>query len=374
VAQWTIRSGEGLLVINPISAFEAPLRATVGAAAHAGGNAWAHFVGDGIEPYEPTPSEVVSEAPHATLRRYSAPDVEGEPILLVPPLAVSIACFDLRPGQSLAAFLVETGRPVYVVDYGQIGFADRTMGLESWIDEILPDALREVSKLHGDAPVDVVTWSLGGTLSFLTAASHPELPLRSIAALGTPIDYSKHGAMAFVQQASRITGGRVLTAVNRTVGGQPGWAVRLAFRATALQREVTKPLFVLSNLRNDEVLARMEAIDRFIATMPGYPGRLYSQMYNRLVARNELRKGTVHLGERAIVLAQVAQHVLIIAGSTDAIAPKDAVRAACEVLTGAASLRYEEVPGSHLGIVAGPQAPTHTWPLIADFLNRSTRP
>ena len=103
------------------------------------GNAWSHYVGGGVEPHVPTPSRKVHDEPHAVLRRYDALDATGDPILLVPPLAVHITCFDLRANQSLAAFLVATGRPVYVVDFGDITFADRAMGFEDWIDRILPD-------------------------------------------------------------------------------------------------------------------------------------------------------------------------------------------------------------------------------------------
>src|SRR5699024_3124175 len=69
-------------------------------------NAWALTpFGRGIEPQSPLPSTVVHDAPHCTVRRYSAPGAVGTPVLLVPPLAVSIDCYDLRPGQSLAAHL-----------------------------------------------------------------------------------------------------------------------------------------------------------------------------------------------------------------------------------------------------------------------------
>ncbi len=287
----------------------------------------------------------------------------------MPPLAVSIHCFDLRAGQSLAAFLLATGRPVYVVDYGEITFADRDRGLEDWFDRILPDALREVSVAQHGRPVDVVTWSLGGTLSLLTAAAHPFLPIRSITAVGTPIDYSKVAYLAPLRMAGKLTGGRVMTAANRALGGMPGWAVRAGFKATALQRELTKPVFVLRNLRDPDALARMDAIDRFIGSMPGYPGRAYGQIYHHLVLGNELARGQLTLSERRLHLADVGAHVLIVAGSTDAIAPVDSVRPACDVLTGAASLRFETAPGSHLGVLTGAEAAGTTWRYVLDFLD-----
>lgn len=359
---------------------------TLGAAVRSAGRAtpplrgagWTNLLTGGVQTHDPTPSTAVSEHENWTLRRYrpaagpagaSGPGGgEPNPVLLVPPLAVSIDCFDLRPGQSLAAFLVASGRPVYVVDYGEISFAHRDLGLEDWIDRILPGAVREVFAAHDGQLVDVVTWSLGGTLSLLAAAAHPFLPVRSIAAVGTPIDYGEVPYLAPFRVAGKVTGGRVMTAANRALGGVPGWAVRAGFKATALQRELTKPLFVLRNLHDADVLGRMQAVDRFIGSMPGYPGRAFGQIYHRLVLRNDLARGRLILSDRRLELADVRPHVLIVAGRSDVIAPVGSVRPACDVLTGAASLRFETAPGSHLGVLTGPEAAGTTWRYLRGFL------
>lgn len=333
-------------------------------------NAWALTLGEGVEPASPTPSTVVSDGPHRTLRRYdSVTPRSGNPVLLVPPLAVSIACFDLRPGQSLAAHLLGLGRHVYVVDYGDITFADRRMGFEDWYDDIVPDAVRRVSEEHGGSDVHLIGWSLGGTISYLTGAAHPSLPIASITAIGTPVDYSKIPYAALAQRFSRTTGDTVMNLPAATLGGIPRHVVRLSYKAMALQREVTKPAYIARNLADTEALARMESVDRFMGEMPGYPGRLYLQISSRLLKRNELARGVVHLRRgHAVHLADLKAPVLVIGSRTDTIAPAPAVQAAVKVLVGAESVRYVEVSGSHLGMVAGPDAATSTWPVIAEFL------
>jgi polyhydroxyalkanoate synthase len=339
------------------------------AVTHAAGNAWSHYVRGGVEPHVPTPSRVVHDEPHAVLRRYDSLDVSGDPILLVPPLAVHITCFDLRENQSLAGHLVATGRPVYVVDFGEIGFGDRRMGFEDWLDRILPATLRRVSARHGGRPVDVVTWSLGGTLTLLTAAAHDDLPLRAIAAVGTPIDYRRISYLTPIRTIGKVTGGRLLSTTFRLAGGLPSWAVRASFKATALQRELTKPWFILRNLHDAETLGRVEAVDRFIGLMPGYPGRLYGQLYHHIVRNNSLNDGRLPLApDRVIELADVRQDVLIVAGTDDVIAPVACVQRAQDVLTGARSVRFATAPGSHLGVLSGPQARRTTWAHVTDFL------
>lgn len=333
-------------------------------------NAWAVTFGDGVEPRSQTPSTVIYDEPHRTLRRYDRSTVaSGNPILLVPPLAVRIECFDLRPRQSLVAHLIAKGRQAYVIDYGDITFADRAMGFEDWIDDILPTAIARVSAEHDGALVDLVAWSLGGTISFLTAAAHPDLPIGSITAFGTPFDYSKIPGIQLSRRVGRFTGGRVVTSATAAMGGVPSRLVRTAFKVTALQREITKPWFLARNIAATETLAQVGAIDRFIGTMPGYPGRFYIQTSQRLIQRLELAKGRVRLGtHRVIELKNVTIPVQLIGSTTDSIAPAASVAAGVRSLSGA-DVRYAEVVGSHLGIVAGPSASTTTWPAMDEFLS-----
>src|ERR687894_292486 len=94
----------------------------------------------------------------------------GDPVLLVTPLAAPAICYDLRRGCSLVEHFVTRGRPTYLVEYGEVSFRDRNLGMEHWIDEVVPEAIRVVSRHAGDRSVHLVGWSLGGIFSLLTAA------------------------------------------------------------------------------------------------------------------------------------------------------------------------------------------------------------
>lgn len=339
-------------------------------------NAWAISpLGDGIEQYDGLPATVLADAPHRRLVRFdrTTPARVARPILLVPPLAVSARCFDLRPGQSLAAHLLDAGRATYLIDYGRISFADRAMGFEAWIDDIIPTAIREVLDDHAEGGdqadgVDLVGWSLGGTISLLTAAAHPDLPIASLTAFGTPIDYTQVPAIQPLVLADRLLGSRAVTAPTAVLGGVPRHVVRASYRAMAPKRELTKAVHLAKNILDTEALARTSAIDAFIAEMPGYPGRAYHQIHTRLMARNELASGAVHLSRRREVrLADIATEVLFIGSDTDNIANGPAVHAGTEVVPGA---RYAAADGlSHLGLVAGPRAAEVSWPLLDAFLD-----
>src|SRR2546426_9890923 len=136
----------------------------------------------GVADLRPMPRTLIDKGPTRSVYRFTAHGRElgGEPVLLVPPLAAPATCFDLRRGCSLAEHLIDQGRRLYLVDYGTVSFSDRRLGLEHWIDEVLPRTVAAVSRDAGGAPVHIVAWCLGGIMSLLTQADQPALPIASI--------------------------------------------------------------------------------------------------------------------------------------------------------------------------------------------------
>ncbi|MDO3645540.1 alpha/beta fold hydrolase [Nocardia mangyaensis] len=334
-------------------------------------NAWALSFGAGIEPVDPTPSTVLWDEPHRLLRRYhteTSSATTDSAVLLVPPLAAPATCFDLRPDQSLARHLVRSGRAPYLVDYGEMSFADRRMGFEDWVTDILPEAILRASADRGGAPVDLVGWSIGGVFALLTAAANPELPIRSVTGVGPPLDYDKMIGIPQLRAVAGLTGGLAMTTAVRAAGGIPASLTRIAYRLAAIDRELARPLFVATNLAKTDTLAKMESIDRFQAAMPGYPGRFYGQLWGRFMLANDIGKGKIELRDRTIELADVRVPVLLVGGTADVITPKSAVEAGLRTLTGSPSVTYEIAPGSHLGILAGPDARDTTWTYLDKFL------
>ncbi|WP_072686826.1 alpha/beta fold hydrolase [Rhodococcus marinonascens] len=332
-------------------------------------NAWRLSFGGGIAPVQRTPSTLIDEAPHQNLYRFDTAKSRGDrPVLLVPPLAVPSRCFDLRPGQSLAAHLAGTGKATYLVDYGTMGYEDRGLGFEDWIERIIPASIERVSRRHHGAPVDLIGWSLSGTLSLLTAAARNDLPIGSVTAIGTPIDYEAISVLAPLRAVGRFTGDRPLTIATGAMGGLPAPLVQASYRFTALQRELIKPWFIAKNLHATETLARMESIDRFMADMPGYPARFFHQVCTQLILGNALAAGSFQTRSGTVHLPDLTVPVLAIGGTEDVIAPIESVRAATDVLTGSPAVQFETVPGSHLGLVAGPKAKDSTWTHIDRFL------
>lgn len=236
----------------------------------AASNVAAKVLHGGVADLRPVPRVLIDQGPNRSVYRMTgtggaAP--EGQPVLLVPPLAAPALCFDLRRGCSLAERLVAGGRRTYLVDYGNVAFADRRLGVEHWIDEVLPRAIRKVSSDAGGRPVHLVAWCLGGIFSLLTAADRSDLPIESITTIASPFDFTAIPLVAPFRPLIEATGGHLLTPFYRLLGGAPSYLVSRVFRATGLNKEITKPLAILRNLDDREFLAQIEAVDHFMDNM-----------------------------------------------------------------------------------------------------------
>ena len=72
---------------------------------------------------QPSPFDVVAEQPNYRLRRYFPEDLPADsvPILLIPPLMMATAVWDVSPSSSAVVDLHKEGIDAWVVDFGDPG-------------------------------------------------------------------------------------------------------------------------------------------------------------------------------------------------------------------------------------------------------------
>ncbi len=324
----------------------------------------------GIADMRRMPSELIDEGPQRRVHRYLPLRRAGSslPVLLVPPLAAPAVCFDLRRGCSVAEHLLQRGHETYLVDYGPVGFSDRSLGLEHWIEDVIPSAVRAVSAAAGDRPVQLVGWSLGGILALLASCADPRLAVASTALVGSPFDFSRVPLVAPLRPIAALTQGQVVTQLYRLLGGAPAPLVKRGYQLVGIDKYVLKPWTILRNINDRDLLAQIEAVDAFMDGMHAYPGRTFGQLYHRFFRTNDLADGRLALSDRTLDLADVRVPVLAIAGEGDGIAPVAACHHVGDLLPAAASVRLETAPGGHLGVLTGRAARRTTWALLDRFL------
>jgi polyhydroxyalkanoate synthase len=339
----------------------------------AAGNLAHRLVYGGVADLRPMPRTLVDEGTLREVYHYDPTEdarADADPVLLVTPLAAPALCYDLRRGCSLVEHLVGTGRPTYLVEYGEVSFHDRDLGIGPWITDVVPTAVRAVSAHADGRPVHLVGWSLGGTFALLAAAAETDLPIASITVLGSPFEVHDVPLVAPLRPLLDLSDGLgVITRAYRAVGGPPQPLVRWAFGLSSVQKLVTKPLAIAVHLDDTDYLAQIEAVDRFAADTTAYRGRTFGQLYHRLLKGDAIAGGTFALDDRTVSVADVTAPVMVFAGADDGIAPTGSVKALLPLLTSSREARFEIVPGGHLGLLTGRGARTGTWPLVDEWMD-----
>src|SRR5207237_10532722 len=130
------------------------------------------------------------------------------------------------------------------------------------------------------------------------AVAGNELPVGSVSLIASPCDFAKVRTMAPIRRLAELTGGRLVTGLYSALGGAPAPLVSLGFQLTALDKRITKPLTVIRNIADRDLLAHIEAVDDYMAHMLAYPGRTFAQLYHRFFRIHDLAAGRLHLGHR----------------------------------------------------------------------------
>lgn len=147
-----------------------------------------------------TPATLVYSEGSMRVLRLTADDGQpfpGPPLVFVPAPVSRYFILDLAPGRSLAAHVAAAGFDTYIIDFGAPHDEDRFADLEWYVDGLMRRALRAVRTQSGAASVDVVGYCLGGVLSLLYTALHPEEVAR-LTMLTTLVDSSVEGGIAWM--------------------------------------------------------------------------------------------------------------------------------------------------------------------------------
>jgi polyhydroxyalkanoate synthase len=313
-----------------------------------------------------TPKDAVWTHRKTTLYRYRSADRRhAVPILLVFALINRPHIFDLRPGHSFVEYLLGEGFDVYLLDWGLPGPEDSDTGLDYYVCDALPWAMREVRRSSGVDDVTLLGWCIGGTLCAMHAALEgARSPARNLVLLTTPIDTT--------QSLYRTWVGPDAFDVDQVTDGWdavPGVTIDVANK---LMKPVTNLWTAYRRLAEsvyDGTVDRegYQSMAKWIADNPAFPARAFREWVTWLYKENRLVRGRLRLRGRRVDLARIEQPLLVITAGSDHIAPP-ANSLPLLHLTGSSDVLHFDRPGGHIGLMAGSKARNEIWPDVAQWL------
>lgn len=312
-----------------------------------------------------SPKDVVWTHRKTTLYRYRSENRRHPiPVLLVFALINRPDIFDLRHGNSFVEFLLSEGFDVFLIDWGYPDDEDADMGLGNYVCDELHWGIRETLLASGQDELSLLGWCIGGTLCLLYGGFYPEIPVRNMALLTTPVDARGSLYANWVGRDS-FDVDLVADTYKSVPGASVDWANKMMKPVTNYWTTYRR---LWEGVLDGE--ARRDAYQpmaRWVADNPPFPGAAYREWITAMYKENRLVQGRMYLRGKRIDLGQVDQPLLVVTAGADHIAPPQGTRPLLQ-LVGSEDITCIDRPGGHIGLMAGSKARKEIWPDIAGWL------
>ncbi len=285
------------------------------------------------------------------------------PLVLFPYLGISRPyIFDLRPGESFAEFLYESGVPFYLCDWGTFGPEDRHMGMEDVVGDMIPSLIRQAVSHSQAESVTVFGYCMGVPMTTSAIAAQPDLPVKNYLGVVGPIDFS-------VGEFPRMTDDDKfdVDGILETFDMMPAEFIRSGFKMLNPMGDVAQAQSLLQNATNPQWLVGYKAMNRWASEWLPLPKQFFRQWVRNFYQRNELFQGNFRVNGELVSLRELTMPVLCIAATRDDIVPPQSARALVDSV-GSKDKQFMELEGGHISVIAGRRAQQQVWPAILTWL------
>jgi polyhydroxyalkanoate synthase len=314
----------------------------------------------------PTPKELVWTRNKTKLYRYISenPKKHKIPLLLVYALINKPYVLDLTKGGSLVEYLVNRGFDVYLLDWGEPGYEDRNMKLDDYIMDYMPRAVRKVLRKSNVDEVSVLGYCMGGTMTSIFAALHPELPIRNLIFMTSPFDFENTGSYGAMLDERYFNIDKVVD----TLGVIPPEMIDFGNKMINPVATNYGPFISLyERADNEKFIKSFKLLQKWLNDGIKFPGEAYRQWIRDFYQNNKLIKGEMVIRGKKVNLEKIKANVLNLAGKNDLIAQPHQVEALMNAIS-SKDKEYRCLPVGHTSITFGSQAVKITYPTIADWL------
>jgi polyhydroxyalkanoate synthase len=291
------------------------------------------------------------------------PALERTPIVLVPPLMVRPYVFDLRPDHSMVRTLRNAGYDVYIVDFGVPDESDQEVRLDDYVLDYMPACVDAAVKHSGRPGVTLAGYCMGGIFSLLHVATHRDQRVKNLVTIGAPIDFSEMGALSVAAKVGALFTDRVMD----RLGNVPSDMINVGFKLIGGPKMLTRYVDLVTNLWDYEYLRAFDSINQWTSDFIPYPREAFKQMVKDFAAGDKLRRGALSFGGKRVDLGAIGAPLLAFAGRGDEVATLGSTRAILDHV-GSKERELLEVPGGHIGVLAGSKAPESVWQPMVEWL------
>jgi len=313
-----------------------------------------------------TPKEVIWTKNKAKLYRYQSQMKKKNsiPLLMIYALINKPYILDLTPGNSLIEYLTNQGHDVYLLDWGTAGYEDRNMKLDDYIMDYIPRAVKKVLKTSEASEISLLGYCMGGTMTSIFAALHPELPIRNLVFMTSPFDFEDAGLYTNWLDKRYFN----LDKLVDTLGLIPYDMIDFGNKLLNPIANFYGPYVSLADrVDNENFVKNWKLMQKWLTDGIPFPGEAYRQWIGEFYQENKLINDNLYVRGRKVELGNITANLLNIAGKRDIIASPNQVEPLNTKVSSKNKTFYLADTG-HVSVVSGRTAINEIHPLIESWL------
>jgi polyhydroxyalkanoate synthase subunit PhaC len=329
-----------------------------------------YLTGGEWAPLGPTPSDTIWEEGKVHVRHYrrETPPAIAPPVLCFLGLVGRSYVFDLWKGNSIVQMLMDAGFDAYVLDWGEPDEHDSMNTLETYLGGYLRRGIDAVLAESGAEQVSVIGYCMGGDFALHALAAQPDLPVRNLVTMCSPIDFRHLGPLIDALRDGSIDTESMLD----ETGNVPGPLVRQSFKARKPTGDLVQYVNLWEHLWNDEYMEGYQAIGRWLEDHIPVPGALFQQVVQQWLRDNGFLTDRLRFRGRRISLSAIEIPTLAVIAERDDIVVEAATAPVVDILTGTQA-ELLRVDAGHASLTSGRKAVKVVWPRIFEWLTAHSK-
>jgi polyhydroxyalkanoate synthase len=318
-----------------------------------------------------TPSEVVYTENKLELLHYEPQTDEQHdvPILIIYALINKPFILDLQPDRSVVRRLLEAGFDVYMIDWNEPSRLDQHLTLDDYVNRYIENCVDEVRDRSGQDSINILGYCMGGTMSAMYAALHPE-KVRNLGLMAAGMCFDDTGGVLELWGDDEYFSPRDLT---ETYGNAPADMLDVGFALMdPVSNYVSKYVRLYDNLENDDFIENFGRMERWLSEGIDVAGEAFAQFVEDIYQDNKLYNNELYVGDERVELSNIDMPVLQITGEYDHLIPSETSKPFNEVV-GSDDTAVIEHPTGHIGLSVSGSSHENVWPQVCEWFEERSQ-
>jgi polyhydroxyalkanoate synthase len=318
-----------------------------------------------------TPSEVVYTENKLELLHYEPQTDEQHdvPILIIYALINKPFILDLQPDRSVVRRLLEAGFDVYMIDWNEPSRLDQHLTLDDYVNRYIENCVDEVCERSGLDAINVLGYCMGGTMSAMYAALHPE-KVRNLGLMAAGLCFDDTGGVLELWGDDEYFAPEDLT---ETYGNAPSEMLDVGFALMdPVSNYVSKYVRLYDNLENDDFVENFGRMERWLSEGIDVAGTTFAQFVEDIYQDNKLYNNELHIGDKHVDLSNIKMPVLQITGEYDHLIPSETSKPFNDVIA-SEDTDVIEYPTGHIGLSVSGSSHENVWPEVCEWFEEHSQ-